>query len=116
MKDLIITIDRDTREVKTNRNFLGFCGENLQGDIIVEFTDKAEFVDGTAHFFYENTGVPMTKDGTNKIYTTPIKSSMLSGAGQLTCQIKVVQSTTNGGQPIFKSDVFKLTCFKAVAV
>ncbi len=122
MQDLIITIDRDTRKVKTNRSFLGLCGENLQGDIIVEFTDKAEFVDGTAHFYYcygsgGNTGVPMTKDSTNKIYTTPIKSSMLSGAGQMNCQIKIEgTATSSGSKPIFKSEVFKLSCFETVAV
>ncbi len=118
MKDLIITICRDTRKIKLNRGFIGLNGENLQGNIIVDFTDKAEFVDGTAYFEVVQNGKPyfllMERDGENKAYKLPIKSSLLAYACELGCQVVIRQEETADGIPVFKSEEFKLPCPKAI--
>ena len=118
MNDLIITIDRDTRKVKLNRGFIGFNGENLQGNIIADFTNKTEFVDGTAYFEVVQNGnkytLEMEQDATNKIYSLPIKSSLLRYAGNLSCQVVIQQEETANGIPVFKSEVFQVPCLEAV--
>ena len=116
MQDLIITICRDTRNVKTSRNFLGVCCENGQGNIIIDFTDKEEFIDGTCKFFYGKNSVSTTKNATQKTYSTPITSAMLSNAGQVVCQIKIEGTSSSSGKPVFKSELFKLSCLDAVDV
>nr|DAG81698.1 MAG TPA: hypothetical protein [Caudoviricetes sp.] len=118
MKDLIITVCADTRKTKFNRGFIGLNGENLQGNIVVDFTDKADFVDGTASFEVEQNGkkyfIEMTKDATNKVYSLPIKSSLLKYAGTLKCQVTITQEETASGTPVFKSEIFQIPCLDAV--
>ena len=118
MKDLIITICTDTRKVKFNRGFIGFNGENLQGNIVVDFKDIGDFVDGTAVFEVEQKGKPyaiaMDKDETNKIYSVPIKSSLLKYACSLKCQVVITQQATEHGNPIFKSEIFNIPCYGAI--
>lgn len=118
MSDLIITIDRDTRKVKTNRNFIGLNGENLQGNIIADFTNKAEFVDGTAYIEVVQNGqkynIEMTKDDTNKLYSLPIQSSLLRYACKLSFQVVIEQAETENGVPVFKSEVFTVPCLEAI--
>lgn len=118
MNDLIVTICRDTRKVKLNRGFIGLNGENLQGNIIVDFTDKAEFVEGTAFFELVQNGekyrLEMAIDGVNKVYKLPIKSSLLRYACSLPCQVVITQAETADGVPIFKSDTFEVPCLKAI--
>ena len=116
--DLIITICRGTRKVKLNKGLIGLNGENLQGNIIVDFTDKSEFVEGTASFEVVQKGerytLNMTADGRNKVYKLPIKASLLRYACDLTCQVVITQAGTADGVPIFKSETFKLVCLEAV--
>lgn len=118
MNDLIITICRDTRKVKLNRGFIGFNGENLQGNIIVDFTDKAEFVDGTAYFEVVQKGekyiIEMAQNAENKLYSLPIKSSLLQYACALSCQVRIEQENTENGIPVFKSEIFQVPCLEAV--
>ncbi len=118
MKDLIITIDCDTRKVKFSRDFIGLTGENLQGNIIVDFEKKADFVDGTASFEVEQSGekyaIVMTKDETNKVYTLPIKLSLLRYACTMKCQVTIQQEETANGIPVFKTEIFKLPCYEAI--
>lgn len=118
MKDLIITINADNRKVKLNRDFVGLNGENLQGNIVVDFTDKADFIDGTASLEVEQNGekysIAMTKDTTNKIYTLPIKTSLLRYACTMKCQVTIAQAETADGIPVFKCEVFNLPCYEAI--
>lgn len=118
MKDLIITICADTRKVKFNRGFIGLTGENLQGNIVVDFTDKADFVNGEASFEIEQHGkrytILMERDATNKVYKLPIYSSLLGYACTLKCQVNIRQEETADGIPVFKSEIFQLPCYEAL--
>ncbi len=118
MKDLIVTINADTRKVKFSRDFIGLNGENLQGNIVVDFEDKTDFVDGTASFEVEQNGqkytIGMTKDETNKVYILPIKSSLLKYACTMKCQVAITQGKTAEGVPVFKSEIFNLPCYEAI--
>jgi hypothetical protein len=118
VKDLIITICYSTRKVKFNRDFIGLNGENLQGNIIVDFDDKTEFVDGTAYFEVEQNGekyfIEMTKDADNSTYSMPIKSSLLKYACTMKCQVVIKQEAGEDGTPTFKSMAFQLPCHEAI--
>lgn len=118
MNDLIITICHDTRKVKLNRGFIGLNGENLQGNIIVDFTDKADFIDGVASFEIKQNSekyfIAMEKDAENKLYKLPIKSSLLSYTGDMPCQVSISQAETENDAPVFKSEIFQVTCLEAV--
>ena len=118
MKDLIITVCRDTRKVKFNREFIGLTGENLQGNIVVDFEDKTDFVDGSALFEVEQNGakyfIEMTKDADAKTYSLPIKSSLLQYACTMKCQVTITQEATNDGVPVFKTEIFKMPCNEAI--
>lgn len=118
MNDLIITICRDTRKVKLNRGFIGLNGENLQGNIIVDFTDIADFVDGTAYLEVNQKGekyfIEMQKNAADKTYSLPIKSSLLRYSGNTPYQVKIEQTETENGVPVFKSEVFQVPCLEAI--
>ena len=119
VKDLIITICCDTKKVVFNRDFIGLTGENLQGNIIVDFKNKEDFVDGTAYFEVDQDGkkyfIEMTKDEANKVYTLPIKSSLLKIACKLKCQVTIRKEATESGEvPTFKSREFILPCLSSV--
>ena len=120
MKDLIITICADTRKVKFNRDFIGISGENLQGKIIVEFSNKADFQNGEARFEVEQKGkkyiINMTLNNIDKTYELPILSSLLSYSCDLKCQITITSQNSDGGNgvPVFKSEIFLLPCREAV--
>lgn len=118
MKDLIITVDSDTRKVKFSRDFIGLTGENLQGNIVVDFDEKAEFIDGSAGFEVEQNGakyiIQMTKNEGDKTYSVPIKSSLLQNACEMKCQVVITQEATEAGTPVFKSEVFNLPCKEAI--
>ena len=118
MSDLIITVSRDSRKVTFNRGFIGISGENLQGNIVVDFQDKANFINGTATFEVEQNGekhaILMEKDEANKYYTLPIKSSLLAYACIMKCQVSIEQEATEYGAPKFKTERFNLHCYEAV--
>ena len=119
MSDFIITICRDTRKVKLNRLYLGNVGENLQDNIIVDFLNKADFIDGTARFEFSYNGnsyyLDMVKNTVDKTYSMPIKSILLSMNCTLSCQIVIEQAETEDGEkPVFKSDLFNVPCKKSV--
>lgn len=118
MKDLIITVDCDTRKVKFNREFIGLTGENLQGNIVVDFSDKADFLDGMACFEVERNGekyiIPMEQNYSEKTYSVPIKSSLLASACEMKCQVVITQAETPTGIPVFKSEIFNLPSKEAI--
>ena len=116
MKDLIITINSSTRKVKLNKDFIGLCAENLQGNIIVDFED--EFVDGFACLEVvinkESFVISMERNLDDKIYLTPIKSNLLKTACNITCQVKITQSAVGTEVPVFRSEKFTLPCKESV--
>ena len=52
MKDLKISVNKETRYVNLSKSIIGVDGENLQEKIVFSFED--EFVDGTARLEFEN--------------------------------------------------------------
>ena len=116
MKDLIVTINSATRKVKLNKDFIGLCAENLQGNIIVDFED--EFVDGLGFLEVNINGnkftIGLNQDADNKIYLTPIKSNLLKVACNIICQVRISQEAINGETPVFRSDQFVLPCKESV--
>ena len=119
MKDLIITIDYDTRNVKFNRDFIGLNGENMQGNIVVDFEDKKDFIDGTAYFEVEQNGnkyfIEMTKNAESNTFYIPIKASLLRYTCTLKCQISIREDNAGGEEiPVFKSVVFNIPCNESV--
>ena len=111
MKDLIITINANTRNTLFTRNFIGVNGEYLDGYIKVDFQD--EFIDGIATFEFERSDgkyyIEMEK-GDDDFYYLQIKSSLLSKAEKLKCQIRVDQA----GEEVFKCRRFPLYVLTAV--
>lgn len=117
MKDIIINVKNRTRAVSLNSDILGVVGENLQGRFIIDF--KNEFIDGVCFLLCdmpngESGYISMTKDATNKIYSAPIKSSMLTVAGNIQLQVKITENSVDDEIPIFKSKVFDMTVESAV--
>lgn len=112
MKDIIINIQNRTRAVTLNSDILGVVGENLQGRFIIDF--EKEFIHGACFLLCdmpngESGYIPMDKDATNKIYTAPIKSSLLTVAGDIRLQVKITENSIDDEIPIFKSEVFTMT-------
>ena len=119
MKNIIVNINNRTREAKVNTNVLGVVGENLQGSFIIEFEN--EFVSGAGFLLCvfpngESSYIPMERDYRNKIYTAPIRSSMLTDAGEISLQVKITESGVDNEIPIFKSEIFLLTIESAIDV
>lgn len=109
MRDIIISLSAETNEVKLNKYEMGIQGENLQRQFIVEFTD--EFVDGTATLEYKKkSGVKGTLALTkgNKEYSAYVVSELTSEEAEVKFQVKIVQTPTTAGTPIFKSKIFRL--------
>lgn len=105
MKDILISVSRDTRMVYLNKSFLGNDSENLQGNIV--FTFKDEFVDGTARLEYEIDGekhyAMLQKDGES--YVIPVQNA-LTKEGQNNMQLVITEGTDENAIPVFKSNIF----------
>lgn len=114
MRNLIITINASTRKIETNKNFLGINGENLNGDLIVEFKD--EFIDGFAYLeiFDGSQKYLLSMEKVEDHYVLPILSSLLATVGDLQCQIRVNSQFDANSVSIFKSEKFKLPVLEAI--
>ncbi len=117
MKDIIITVNKKTRKVKLNTDILGVVGENLQGQFIIDFDN--ELIDGACFLLCgkpdgESGYIAMTKDASKKIYTAPIKSSLLTQTGNIFLQVKITQNSIDDEIPIFKSVVFSMAVESAI--
>lgn len=114
MRNLIITINASTRKIETNKNFLGINGENLNGDLIVEFKD--EFIDGFAYLeiFDGSQKYLLSMEKVEEHYVLPILSSLLATVGDLQCQIRVNSQFDANSVSIFKSEKFKLPVLEAI--
>ena len=116
MKDIFINIKNKTRKVSISNEILGIVGENRQGSIVIDF--DGEFIDGTGWLEVQSGDskgfIVLEKNGTNKTYSIPIKSSLLTTAGEIKLQIRVTQNKVVDETPIFKSEVFKLLVFESI--
>lgn len=113
MKDLIVTINANSRKPKLTKNFLGINGENLQGNIIIDFED--EFIDGICYLEVNdgNEKYFITMEKVETHYILPIKSSLLRTVGKLPCQIRI-SSAVDEDVSIFKSEVFEIPVLEAI--
>ena len=116
-KNIIVSVNAADGSVYTNEQSLGISGENLAGQIIVEFFN-GEFVDGTASIEIERGDekgfIEMTKDVDTKTYRLPIKSSLLSTVGEIKAQVTITQTKKGTEIPVFKSKIFTLTVGEAI--
>lgn len=113
MKNIEIEINRETGEAVVPKREIGNDGENLQGNLIFSFVDT--FVDGQGRLEYEIDGnkqyVKLKKE--NESYHIPIKS-FLTKKGTIDMQLVITEGTDETEIPIFKSDMFYVTCKKSI--
>ena len=113
MKDLLIKISRDSRMVTLPENFIAIEGEELQNNLVFEFSDT--FVDGQARLEYYVEGnkyyTPMAK--TDKQYSLPIRN-VITKAGKIKMQLVISEGTDEEDVPVFKSNIFFLYCNESI--
>lgn len=119
-KDIIVSVNAADGSVYTNARSLGINGENLGGQIIVEFFN-GDFVDGNGRLEVEKSDgtkgyLAMTKDADTKTYRLDICSNLLDVVGGIKAQVRIVQEKENEEIPIFKSLVFSLNVLEALNV
>lgn len=116
-KDIIISINAENGVVYKSADALGINGENINGQIIVEFFN-GDFVDGAASIEIERGSdkgiIAMTKNADTKTYRLPIKSSLLSTVGEIKAQVTITQTKKGTEIPVFKSKIFTLTVGEAI--
>ena len=116
-KDIIVSVNAADGSVYTNEQSLGISGENLAGQIIVEFIN-GDFVDGVASIEIERGDekgiIAMTKNADTKTYRLPIKSSLLSTVGEIKAQVTITQTKKGTEIPVYKSKIFTLTVGEAI--
>lgn len=116
-KDIIVSVNAADGSVYTNARSLGINGENLGGQIIVEFFN-GEFVNGAARLDIQRgneTGyVEMTKDAETKTYRLEIKTSLLAVVGIIKMQVNITQTKKGEEAPVFKSKVFELNVEESI--
>ena len=107
-KDIIITANSKTSRVDLPTSRLGLNGENLQGNIIVKFSD--EFVNGNTilEIQRDNEKYYLTMQKENESYYLPILSSLLTNPTTIIMQIRITEGTSITDIPVWKSNKFYL--------
>ena len=107
-KDIIITANSKTSRVDLPTSRLGLNGENLQGNIIVKFSD--EFVNGNAilEIQRDDEKYYLTMQKENESYYLPILSSLLTNPTTIIMQVRITEGTSITDIPIWKSNKFYL--------
>ena len=107
-KDIIITANSKTSRVDLPTSRLGLNGENLQGNIIVKFSD--EFVNGNTilEIQRDNEKYYLTMQKENESYYLPILSSLLTNPTTIIMQIRITEGTSITDTPVWKSNKFYL--------
>lgn len=118
MKDIIATIKNTSRYVVVSNSIIGSVGENLQGNLIVDFSD--EFISGHCSLDCQLPDgkcgcLQMTQNATDKTYSIPIKSALLQSAGTILLQIRITETGQDGETPIFKSEIFELSVIESIS-
>ena len=112
MKDLVITVNANTRKATYSKNFIGIKSENLQSNIIFDFED--EFIDGVGYLEIDNgEKYIISMEKTDERYYLPIKSSLLTKAGPLKVQLRIDRAV-NESTGIFKSKVVEIPVLEAI--
>lgn len=108
MKDITITVSKETRMVDLSKKFLGNDGENLQANIIFKFSD--EFVNGQGRLEYETENEEknyIVLDKADETYFLPIKN-VLTKQGTVNMQLVITEGINENEIPVFKSKPFYL--------
>lgn len=113
MKDVIFTINANTRKVAKTKDFIGINGEHLQNNIIVDFSD--EFINGYGYLEVDNgTKYLLTMTKVDNHYVLPIRSSLLAVVGKLYCQVRVDVPVDASTMAVFKSEIFDIPVLEAL--
>lgn len=107
-KDIIIRANSKTSRVDLPTSRLGINGENLQGNIVVKFSD--EFVNGNAILEIQrnNEKYYLTMQKNDDSYYLPILSSLLSKTSTIIMQVRITETTSITDIPVWKSNKFYL--------
>lgn len=115
MEDLIIKINRKTRQVDLNNvSYIGNDHENLQENIIFQFED--EFVNGQARLEYEINGTKnyIILEKVAETYQIPVKNAITiyqeRTLGKIQFQLVITEGTAEEETTVFKSNIFYLRC------
>ena len=115
MEDLIIKINRKTRQVDLNNvSYIGNDHENLQENLIFQFED--EFVNGQARLEYEINGTKnyIILEKVEETYQIPVKNVITiyqeKTLGKIQIQLVITEGTDEEETPVFKSNIFYLRC------
>lgn len=106
MDNVLIEINKKTRQVFLTNSVIGNDGENLQENLVFSFND--EFVDGTGRLELikpDKEKSYIMLDKIDETYQIPVKSIITKG-GRLTMQLVITQGTDPNAIPIFKSNKF----------
>lgn len=117
MDNIIISVNSASRAVLVNTEKIALYGENLQGQFVVEFIDKA--IDGEARldvFIVDKNKkgyIALTKK--DDTYVGDIQSSITCNTGKIKMQVVIKQSaTTSGAVPVFKSEIFEVAIEESI--
>ena len=112
MEKVIITICKN-RKVKKSREFIGVCGEEKLEELIVDFDNADDFIDGNATVEIEKNGekasVPLEKVQEDKYYKTAIQGELVNCACTLKMQVKIPTDNKT-----FKSEIFNMICKESI--
>lgn len=116
MKNIIANIQNNSRNVFVNNKILGSVGENLQGNLIVDFAE--EFISGHCSLDCQlpngkSGSIELTQISKDKVYSVPIKSALTQAAGTISLQIRITE-VGEDNPPIFKSEIFTLTVLESI--
>lgn len=112
-QDILIKANSKNGRVELPTARLGINGENLQGNIIIEFID--EFVNGSAvlELKRKNEKYYLVMNKENNKYTLPILSSLLTETGVIDFQLRITVGTGEN-VPVWKSNIFYLKVEEAI--
>lgn len=113
-KDITVYVNSKTSMIDLHSSRLGISGENLQGNLIVNFDD--EFVNGTAILEIQRNDEKyyLTMQKSNESYYLPILSSLLTIPTTIIMQVRITEGTDAGNIPIWKSNKFYLKVEEAI--
>ena len=111
MANILLTINKSTRNVSKGRDFAGVQLENLQDKFVVKFSDG--FLNGNAVLEYEVNGekylLDMTKDTSQEMYSIDISNVLITEEGIYPFQIRI-----SSGSKVFKSQIFYLKIYPSI--
>lgn len=114
--DVIITINSDKRTAVVSPKEIAISGENLQGRLIVEFSDS--FVEGSEArldvlICSSNKKGYISLEREGDTYVCDISDKITERPGKIKMQLVVEQNTGNN-YPVFKSSIFEVVVEESI--